>query len=151
MRLAVHVVCFLVADFTVLATYGKDLFRVIDMNVNLRLALGAREQQRIAKAGQPLTHLAPVDIGAADDAFGAEAKFRIFTRSGHDRQRFVDTKNRQVGCFGDAAVRNVISHSAQQLDETLGASIDDACFAQHIELLSGFFERLTAAPQGDIH
>ena len=65
-------------------------------------------------------------------------------RSSHDRQRFVDTNNRQVGCFGDTAVRNVISHSAQQLDETLGASVDDACFAQHIELLSGFLR----APYG---
>ena len=70
---------FFVADFTVLATYGEDLFGVIDMNMNLRLALGAREQQRIAKAGQPFTHLAPVDIGAADNAFGTEAKFRILT------------------------------------------------------------------------
>ena len=71
--LPVHIVRFLGAYLTIVARDIEHVLGFIYMNVNLRFALRAGENERVAQFVEGFTKLAAVDVGTRNDALCAIA------------------------------------------------------------------------------
>ena len=138
--LPAHVVSLLCADVPELTSDVEDAVRLVDMDVYLGFPLGARENQRVAEFAERLAQLAPVDIDSRHDALGAEAVPGL-QRSARGNDGCFDAQQRQVGFGDDVARTDVLIHAVDEVDESLGAGIHDAGFAQHLQLFLGCRER----------
>lgn len=125
--LPAHVVGLFRADLAVVAREREHPVRLVGVDVDFGFAFGTGEHQRIAERRYRFPELAPVDVGAGDDTFGAKTIPRCAVAArGHDRR--LGDKTRQVGFCRDPAVPQVLGHAGDQGDETLGAGIDDTGF-----------------------
>ena len=87
MSLAMHVVGLLGTDVAVTACDPEDLLGIVDVHMDLGLALGAGQDQRVTEFSQLFTQLAAIDVRTRYDALGAVTVFRLFVGSGSDGMR----------------------------------------------------------------
>ena len=68
-----HVVGFFGTDDAELASRIEDRFGLVDMDVDLGLALGSGQNERVAQLRESLAEFPAIDVGACDDALRAKA------------------------------------------------------------------------------
>ena len=136
-----HVIRLLCADDSILRDEAEQVLRLVRMDVDAQLRLRATHDETRAERTETLAYAPRFEAFAGDHALGAVAVLGVARAARH--HHFVTGMHRRCN-HADLAGVEIVRDAFEQLDEALGARIDDICGAH-------FLEYVARAGQGAAH